>query len=298
LQPRLFAPLGIENPTWESCPRGINVGGWGLMITTEGIARFGQFYLQQGQWQGQQLVPAAWVAEATAKHIANGSDPASDWAQGYGYQFWRCRHNVYRGDGAFGQYCVVFPEQEAVLAITSAVGNMQAVLDLIWEHLLPAMQATALTADAPSQQALQQKLASLAIPPLTGAVNSPLAASLSGKTYRFAANDQGVASLTFNFADTGCTLTIGDQQGEHSICVGASAWQMGHTHFDSPVTRPVAASGAWADEHTYKLQLCFYTTPFQPTLTFRFAGDSVTYDFQNNVAFGPLQRPPLVGHLA
>ena len=70
--------------------------------------------------------PAAWVDAATARQTSNGSNPTSDWDQGYGYQFWRCRHGAYRGDGAFGQYCIVMPEQDAVVAITSGVRDMQA----------------------------------------------------------------------------------------------------------------------------------------------------------------------------
>src|SRR5207245_11105169 len=140
LRPRLFGPLGIEGATWESCSRGINKGGWGLSVKTEDIARFGQLYLQKGHWQGRQPVPEKWVEEATCKQIANGTGETSDWAQGYGYQFWRCRHGSYRGDGAFGQFCIVMPQQDAVVAITSGVSDMQAVLNVAWDHLLPAMQ--------------------------------------------------------------------------------------------------------------------------------------------------------------
>ena len=138
LTPRLFEPLGIENPTWETSPQGISAGGYGLSIRTEDIAKFGQLYLQKGKWHGKQLVPAAWVEAATARQTSNGSNPKSDWDQGYGYQFWRCRHGAYRGDGAFGQYCIVLPEQDAVIAITSGVKDMQAVLNLVWDKLLPA----------------------------------------------------------------------------------------------------------------------------------------------------------------
>src|SRR5262245_43043714 len=137
LKPRLFDPLGIENPTWEKSPQGVSAGGYGLSIRTEDIAKFGQLYLQKGMWNGKQLVPAAWVEAATARQTSNGSNPMSDWEQGYGYQFWRCRHDAYRGDGAFGQYCVVLPEQDAVIAITSGVRDMQAVLNLVWDKLLP-----------------------------------------------------------------------------------------------------------------------------------------------------------------
>src|SRR6185437_11021382 len=147
LRPRLFEPLGIENPTWGTSPQGISLGGYGLSVRTEDIAKFGQLYLQKGIWHGKQLVPAAWVETATARQTSNGSNPQSDWDQGYGFQFWRCRNNVYRGDGAFGQFCVVLPEQDAVVVVTSGVKNMQAVLNLIWERLLPAMKSGALPAD-------------------------------------------------------------------------------------------------------------------------------------------------------
>ena len=82
----------------------------------------------------------AWIEAATSRQVSNGSNPESDWEQGYGYQFWRCRHGFYRGDGAFGQFCIVMPEQDAVVAITSGTRDMASVMNLVWEHLLPAMQ--------------------------------------------------------------------------------------------------------------------------------------------------------------
>ncbi len=139
LTPRLLEPLGIEGAEWEESPQGINTGGFGLSVKTEDIAKFGQLYLQKGLWHGNRILSESWIATATSSQISNGDDANSDWAQGYCYQFWRCRHNAYRGDGAFGQFCVVMPEQDAVLAITSGLDDMQAVLNLVWEHLLPAM---------------------------------------------------------------------------------------------------------------------------------------------------------------
>ena len=104
LRPRLFDPLGIENPIWESDPRGVNIGGSGLHLKPEEIARFGQMYLQKGMWQGQRILPESWIAEATRATSDNSNTEINpDWTVGYGYQFWRCRHNAYRGDGAFGQ---------------------------------------------------------------------------------------------------------------------------------------------------------------------------------------------------
>ena len=137
LTPRLFEPLGIENPSWETDPDGINTGGWGLSITTEDISKFFlELYLQKGVGRGKQLVSEEWVEEATKLQSSNGSNPESDWDQGYGYQFWRCRHNLYRGR-RLASFCIVMPDQDAVLAITSGNGRVQKVMSLAWKHLLP-----------------------------------------------------------------------------------------------------------------------------------------------------------------
>ncbi len=88
---------------------------------------------------------SAWVEAATARQTSNGRNPQSDFRdQGYGYQFWRSRHGAYRGVGAFGQYCVVLPEQDAVVAITSGVKDMQGLLNLVWEKLPPALKSESL----------------------------------------------------------------------------------------------------------------------------------------------------------
>src|SRR5213594_71005 len=197
LRPRLFDPLGIENPTWGTSPQGISLGGYGLNIRTEDIAKFGQLYLQKGRWLGKQLVPAAWVEAATARQTSNGSNPKSDWEQGYGYQFWRCRHGAYRGDGAFGQYCLVMPEQDAVIAITSATGDMQAVMNLIWEKLLPALQASPLPPNDDARKELEGALSKLVLPMPKGAASSPVAAKISGKRFVFPTNPQKLEAITF-----------------------------------------------------------------------------------------------------
>ena len=135
LRPRLFDPLGIQDPAWEASKHGISMGGFGLSVRTEDIARFGQLYLQNGKWEEKQLVPAEWVADATSRHVSNGSSPTSDWEQGYGYQFWRARHGFYRGDGAHGQFCLVLPQHDTVIAITSGTRDMASVMNLVWDRL-------------------------------------------------------------------------------------------------------------------------------------------------------------------
>ncbi len=165
LRPRLFEPLGIRNPEWAASPQGITIGGYGLKIRTEDVAKFGQLYLQKGKWNGRQLVPAAWVEAATTKQVANDEAPSGlgkpDWQQGYGFQFWRSQNGAYRGDGAAGQFCVVLPQHDAVIAITAATGDMQAQLNLVWQHLLPALQAAPLAVNAAEQERLRQVCAQL-----------------------------------------------------------------------------------------------------------------------------------------
>ncbi len=163
LKPRLFDPLGIENPQWDANPEGISIGGYGLHVRTEDIAKFGQLYLQQGKWNGKQLLTPEWIAMATSKQVSNGSDPVKDWDQGYGFQFWRCRHNAFRGDGKDGQFCIVMPEQDAVIAITAHTGDMQSELNLVWDFLLPAFADKPLPENPDEQAKLQETLGKLEV---------------------------------------------------------------------------------------------------------------------------------------
>ena len=139
LRPRLFEPLGITSYHWWTDPVGRDLGFSGLHVPTEAIAKLGQLYLDGGRWQGEQLLPAEWVATATRSHVATRQGNP-DWEQGYGFQFWRSRHG-YRGDGAYGQFMVILPEADAVVAMTGQSEDMQGVLDKLWEHLLPALTA-------------------------------------------------------------------------------------------------------------------------------------------------------------
>jgi CubicO group peptidase (beta-lactamase class C family) len=137
LRPRLYEPLGIDTYGWITDPDGQELGFSGLHTTTEAIAKLGQLYLDRGRWHGRELLPESWVAEAVRSHVLPDRDNP-DWSQGYGFQFWRARHG-YRGDGAYGQFMVILPEADAIVAITSQSPEMQLVLDALWEHLLPAL---------------------------------------------------------------------------------------------------------------------------------------------------------------
>ncbi|NBD27160.1 serine hydrolase domain-containing protein [Paenibacillus glycinis] len=290
LEPRLFAPLGLSEATWETCPRGIATGGWGLNVTTEDIAKFGQLYLQRGEWAGQQILPSAWVDEATSFQIDNDDGRANDWTQGYGYQFWRCRHGAYRGDGAFGQFCVVLPEQEAVLAITSGVADMQAVLDVAWAVLLPALSASdALEPDEANQAALAERLASLRIDAPQAEPSSPNEAQLEGRVFRMEPNELQLDTIALRFSEQGAELVIGSERaGEQTAQLGRGAWKASRIRIESVkqgAEQRVEGSFAWQDGDTLDIRLLFAETPFTYKLALRADGEAIELQFSANVAW-------------
>ena len=306
LKPRLFEPLGIDNPSWVASPQGISAGAYGLSLRTEDIARFGQLYLQKGKWKGKQLVPSQWIEEATARQTANGSAPTSDWDQGYGYQFWRSRHNTYRGDGAFGQYCMVIPELDAVVAITSGVRDMQSVMNLVWNKLLPAMKANHLPENAAARRTLEAKLAGLVVKLPSGQPTTPLASRVSGKWFSFPENDRGIQAVSFDFNSASPVLNVRSSGGEIRTPIGIGSWRKTRNGFANgldkflsvPEQPLVAASGAWSANDVFNLKLVLYQTPFYSALTFKFDGDHLLFDAAHNVSFGTRNLPQLVGKAA
>jgi CubicO group peptidase (beta-lactamase class C family) len=163
LMPRLFDKLKITKPQWDSCPMGINRGGYGLRLACEDIAKFGQLLLQDGMWEGKRVLPEGWISLATGRKIDNYRDDiTSDWQQGYGYQFWRTREGRYRGDGMFGQICLVDPAKDTVVAITAGIPDMRGELDSLHDLLLPAVGAP--PANKETQSALKEKIKALGYP--------------------------------------------------------------------------------------------------------------------------------------
>jgi CubicO group peptidase (beta-lactamase class C family) len=262
LKPRLFEPLGIQDPKWETCPKGINTGGWGLSIKTEDITKFGQLYLQNGVWNGKRIIPQDWVEEATSFHISTETSQNDiDKQQGYGYQFWRCTHGAYTGRGAHGQFCLVLPEQDAVIAFTSGLSNMQDVLNHVWEYLFPAMEVEALPENTQAQAALVRKLAALSLPVLQQHEDSSPKSDISGKTYVLEENEQSLESVSLKFEVNRAICTIGNRFGVHKIHSQNAKWLKSETALlgNSMI---VASQFTWRDENTLALQVCFVETPF------------------------------------
>ncbi|QSF47734.1 serine hydrolase [Paenibacillus tianjinensis] len=302
LGPRLFTPLGIKDPTWESCPRGINIGGYGLNLTTEDIAKFGQLYLQQGQWNNRQILSREWVAAASSKQIANGdgSPDSGEWSQGYGYQFWNCRHGAFRADGAFCQLCIVMPEQDAVVVITSGTNDTQQVMDAVWELLLPAMKSAPLLQEEPSAVAdLAAQLSTLQIEPPRCIQSSSLESSMSAQVYKLEANELDIDTLEVSFSGDEAVLTIQEKSGRQSLVFGREKWTANTANIipNPSGANAIMASFTWAAEDKLQMTMQLVETPFCITEEITVKEKSIQLTHSFNVTMGPNEPVTLAGYL-
>jgi CubicO group peptidase (beta-lactamase class C family) len=283
LRPRLFDPLGIGPVSWATFPPGREQGFSGLYARTEDIAKLGQLYLQRGQWDGTQLIPAAWVEQATSVQVGNPDGPTPDWQQGYGFQFWMARHG-YRGDGAFGQFCVILPEQDTVIVTTACTLDMQAVLDAMWTHLLPGLGTAGPDADAgAAQEQLGARLAGLALPPCAAGAppsdwgpwaGEPFPVAAPGGTgaaaptqAQLAQGPPALTSVTAGPGGDGWQLTLTEPANALTFPVGTGTWAVSEPVDGRGATIPVAASGGWLDDRTLRAEVIFLETPHRMDIT-------------------------------
>ncbi len=271
LRPRLLDPLGIALRPWLSSEEGVNNGGWGLHLTTRELARFGQLYLQQGMWQGQRLLPAAWVNEATSKRIASwGNAGASDWVAGYGYQFWRNHREGYRADGLLGQFCIVLPRLDALIAITAGTLNTQRTLDLAWETLVPALDGVV---DPVSSEANPAFPATT-----TGAPGSPRAYELSVTTFvlseplalptRLYGGQVPIVSAKLEWRDDGVALILTDRNATYRLPIGVDTWAGGTSPISTGYPEPYKGLARWEAPDRLAVELVFTEGGFRTTFVF------------------------------
>ena len=262
LGPRLFGPLGITPGGWYARPEPRQIGFSGFHLTTQDVARFGQCLLDDGRAGGRQVLPPGWVGEATRVHVETvgrmenpADDPADDdWAQGYGQQFWRSRHG-FRGDGAYGQFCVVVPEADLVVATTGASADMQAVLDLLWTHVLPALSDGPLPASGDDER-LAARLRTLGLPPVSGGLPDVPAGTRLALTDT--AGLRGVTGAVLRADGDAWTIDLTTWDGAVSAAVGVGGWA---------VTAPddgrgaVAASAGSPAPGLVRAEVAFLETP-------------------------------------
>ena len=248
LRPRLFDPLGIGEVSSRQYRPGIDYGFSGIYTSLDAVARLGQLYLDDGKSDGRRLLPEGWVSQASSVQVANPANIEPDWRQGYGFQLWMSRHG-YRGDGACGQYMVVLPEYDAVIAMFSCTANMQAVLDLMWTHLLPAM-ANEITGAEKVDVALADRLESLALPTAAARYGGHAPGALSG-SFRVAPGAKSHSTID-SIDLQGSRMLI--HEGESTLSIPLSMdW--------TPAGDFISASAAQSADGCLNVDLVFLATP-------------------------------------
>ncbi len=304
LKPRLFDVIGIDaaNLKWLRHPDGPENGGGGLFATTEDNARLALLYLQQGLWDGRQVLSREWIRQATTRQIDSREDPGiPDCRLGYGFQIWMCKPaGVYRADGAFGQYAIVFPELDMVVAIneTAAPGaGVQRTLDIVWDVLLPAVGAP-LPDNPDAWRALRARLSRLALPRPRYNPATPLGERGGTYSFRFqentasidpgmyalfsGPNKHGIETADLAFAGQTCRFSWRVAGKEHDLLIGLDGMpRLTEYVTTSGVPELALASGAWSADDSFEIDLRFIETCFRKTITFAFAHDGVRVEVAN-----------------
>ncbi|MDR3693900.1 serine hydrolase [Mucilaginibacter sp.] len=303
LKPRLFDPLGITGMDWEVDTKGINTGGWGLRVKTEDLAKMGQLYLQKGIWDGKHVLPKGWVEEATTFKIdqapgaAQSKKDSSDWMQGYCYQFWRCRHNAFRADGAFGQYIIVMPDQDAVIAITSETADMQGELNLVWRYLLPAMHQQPSAINKVADEHLNEHLASLSLAP---AGNNGQELPVHNATYMLKPNGMHCKSISFHYDGSVYKVSFRMDTTAYELNFGIGKWLPGETRMAGPsllngakedfsVLLPYKIDGSCATlgvDGSLQFKLRYIESPHSETITCHFNGQELNAAIEYSFNYG------------
>lgn len=303
LKPRLFDLLGITDVDSEVDPKGINTGGWGMRVRTEDMGKLGQLYLQKGMWNGKQILPASWIEDATSRQILQAPDVAqnvrdsSDWLQGYGYQFWRTRHNAFRADGAFGQFIVVLPEKDMVIVFTGETPDMQRQINLAWEYILPGVREQPLPPNATAQKELAKKLKGLALPVPDKGVKSVRETVVQNKLLVLEANEFGIEQMKIKSKGSLYTIDIKTKSDVFSISFGSGKWALGETRKHGPYLLSnakakfeglppfkVAGAYSWKDNNTLELTLRYIESPHTRKITVTFGEHNATVVFTHSFA--------------
>jgi CubicO group peptidase (beta-lactamase class C family) len=320
MKDRVFRPLGIESITWDISPEGFSTGGNGLSCTLEDVVKFGVLYLQDGVWQGQRLLPAGWVAEATRNHVDDAwlaqldgrrypardqiPESAIERRDGYGYHWWMTPDGGYRATGLFGQQCIVLPHLNAVIGLTAALQLGQSrIMPLIWQYLMPALRATGTSRAA--DDALAENLRALALPLPSGRTESPTAAQISGRFYAMDPNEDDVSAVRFDLEDGVCSFTLVDERGLHRIDAGFSepiesdttmtGFKLHHQY--QPAMMRVVASATWLETGCLCLTWRFVETAFCDTLICTFEGAALQLARRVNTNPGGTERPIIIGRI-
>ncbi len=307
LTDRLFRKIGIDpdNLRWLCMSDGMEIGGGGLYATTEDNLRLMKLYADGGVWEGERILAEDYVKLAVSNQNESATESinnplATDNFLGYGFQIWMCKpEGVYRADGAMGQFTIVCPRQDMIIAINeTAVGAhwAQNTLNIVWDYLAK-VDAEPVCEDADVMDKLNRKLASLSLPNPVCSPFSKVADAINGKTwnvteglftfemFNFMAPKKlaEIQKFTITFDNYGCLLSGSGSEGDISVRIATNG-----SRFANVVGKPedctqvLVCDGAWIEENVFALNARWVETCFVKSFVFRFEGNEVTIEESTN----------------
>jgi len=296
LAPRLFVPLGMERPAWDTDRCGVECGAWGLSCKTEDMAKFILCYLQEGRFEGRQVIPADWAKAAVQKQRdSKGARAATQ--NGYGYGFWRNPEGVggWRANGMFSQFGIAFPEQDAVFVCNAAVTDETAMHELVWKHIPPAFGDTARPAEAAGfflDSSFEQ-------PPAVSP-RSPLEQRIAGRRIRLRRNRllpllrfpvcalpvivtvknphlaSQINDVTLRFSKREARIHWREGKDENELLLGLDGSCREGSMRINGQEYAVLGAGEWQDDYTFRVKLRYIETIASQSLTFKFHRNRVS----------------------
>jgi CubicO group peptidase (beta-lactamase class C family) len=264
LKEKLFTKMNITKVNWEESPEGYNTGGWGLYLQSESLAKFGQLLLNNGVWNGEQLLPADWVKEMSKQQLTGSSTS-------YGYQMWIDETNGWsRADGALGQYIIVMPGTDMVVVITQCcMGKSTEERGLIGTYLLKDIQEEALEENEKAYKQLTKKSANSSLDYVEGKITAVNVTALQKKEITLGKNNLDWKSLKFDFLNGELNMLITKTDGsKYTVNAGFKEWKTIKTNITPPYSIGaidrfkgirkefmVAASYAWKDKNTLGMRI-------------------------------------------
>jgi len=277
LGPRLLDPLGVENAVWTTWA-GSDLGFSGLHVTTETVARLGLLLLQDGAWQGTQVLPAGWVATASSALADTAHHPgSSDWLAGYGYLMWRNHPGGFRADGAYGQFALVLPHLDLVVTVTACTEDTQGVLDAVWDELLPHLRDTPLSPDPVAQDRLRSALSAAMTPARLSTTTAPSTDGPWTFVHTPTPEHPVLRSVVVHRAEGGWLLDIDDGERLRIACADG--------RWPDAATAPWVASGGWVAAEVFEATVIAHETPH--SLLLRCADGAVTASWRGAPLHGP-----------
>lgn len=288
----LFPALGIDDFAWETCVDGRCQGGTGLSISAADLAKLGLLYLNEGVWQGKQLLPKEWVQMASSLQTQNGENGTVEWCSGYGFQFWMNQKEGFRGDGAYGQLCVVLPQSRQVAVVTAECNNMSAELDILWQLLEHLHDADPVSLGV-----------EVGLPGAYLANGQLLRQEFDTGVLQLTPNPTGMTSLRLQQLDGKVTAFFGNAQGVQTVSATADAWT--ENTLIAPNLRPTLVAQmprqnpqtmrfsafVSSDETGVTLHCRSLNTPHAFEMHFTFVEDGLTLDFLSELGvFGEEKR--------